>query len=432
MKEVLQLFENIISKDLCSGCGTCAGVCGKGCISFRNDRHTPHIDADKCVNCGLCLKCCPGGKFEFLPLKSEDVKWNNKVGSYLSFLYCHSTDENLCKKGASGGTVSAIFKYLLEKGIVEKIYCARKDGETFSVFSTSHADDLDKTQGSKYIPIPMNIAIKTVLKEKKKVAIVGTPCQLQGWYKASARIKELNQYVLYKVGLFCGFVQPESALTAIRKYLKAEGEEWLFDGWRCGEYPGYVRFTNTHTGDTKQLLIYDALNIVVPFYSLEKCFMCPDGLNMCADISLGDVHSRGHNQNCSIIRTHRGAALVEDMINEGYLNAETISLEQALQSTVGSVAYLKGMRSRLYRKSKKKNIPQYDIDFGANEYKRVIILQNKIQIALYRFARLKGIIKFTEKHPDLQMSLGRYLYTFPSRSIVYKIISKVIKIIKRK
>ena len=423
-----KLLNEVINANLCSGCGTCSGVCVNSCISFTpEDTYAPALNPQKCTDCGLCYKVCPSTSFQFHSLKTDEIIWDDRIGPYISFLNANATDEQLRKNGASGGTVSAIFQYLLDKKMVDKIVCVIKDEERFDVCVTDDVNILGRTQGSKYIPIPLNTAIGEILKNNWTVAFVGTSCQLQGLEKACRLMAKLNRLIKYRIGIFCGFVQTRDAFTAVRKYLKVEDPVWRFNGWRCGDYPGYVRFTNETTGEIRQLLIYDALCLLVPFYSLEKCFLCPDGTNMCADFSFGDVHSRGDNQNCGIIRTPEGAALIDLMVNDGYLEMETLTLEQAMKSTVGSVSYMKGMRSLLNIKTTQKPSPQYDVHFDRSKYKKFLIIQNRIQIMLYRTLRKKSVRKFAEKYPKLQMRWGRYVYCFPNYSTTYKLLKKVLK-----
>lgn len=423
-----QLLNEVVNADICSGCGTCSGVCFNSCITFQTEAsHLPIFDSSQCTDCGLCYKACPSTGFYFQSLNRGDVKWDNTIGPYISFINANATDEMLRKNGASGGSVSAIFQYLLEKKQVDRVVCVSKEGEQFRICITSDVNALSKTQGSKYIPIPLNVAIKEILKNNWSVALVGTSCQLQGIEKAFEVIPKLKRLVKYRIGIFCGFIQTRDALAAARRYLGAEGDQWQFDGWRCGEYPGYVRFTNEATGEMKQLYIYDALCLLIPFYSLEKCFLCPDGTNMCADISFGDIHSRGDNQNCGIIRTHRGAELIAAMVRDGYMDTQTITYEQAMKSTVGSVVYMKGMRSLLNIHTNKKANPAYDIQFDKRKYKKRLVIQNRIQIFLYRILRKEFVKKYAEKHPKLQMRLGRYVYCFPNYSTTYKILKKLLK-----
>lgn len=423
-----KLLNEIVNANLCSGCGTCSGVCVNGCISFHPDNsYAPDFDPQKCTDCGLCYKACPSTSFQFRSLKTEEIKWDDRIGPYISFLNSNATDVQLRTNGASGGTVSAIFQYLLDKKLVDKVICVKKDGDQFQVCVTDDVNILSKTQGSKYIPIPLNLAISQIMKNNWTVAVVGTSCQLQGLEKACRLMPKLKKLIKYKIGIFCGFVQTQDSFAAVRKYLGAEDSVWRFDGWRCGDYPGYVRFTNEKTGEVRQLLIYDALCLLVPFYSLEKCFLCPDGTNMCADFSFGDIHSRGDNQNCGIIRTHEGASLIDRMVDDGYLETKMLTFEQAMASTVGSVSYMKGMRSLLNIKTNRKPTPEYDIRFDKTKYNRLLILQNRIQIFLYRTLRNKAVKRFAEKHPKMQMRWGRYVYCFPNYSFTYKMLKKFLK-----
>lgn len=425
-----ELNKKVISNKLCSGCGTCVGVCMKDCIHFDAEYHAPIFESAKCVNCGLCYNSCPGKGFQFQDLKSGAPNWNEKIGPYVRFVTCHATDEHIRKNGASGGSVTAIFKYVLEKNLVQKILCIKKNGEKFEAMLTDDITELVQAQGSKYIPVPLNAALKTIIRNNYSVAVVGTPCELQGIILASNQIPKIRTLVKYKIGLFCGYAQPKECLTSLRKYLGTEGDKWTFDGWRCGDYPGYVRFTNTVTGEQRQLLIYEALNLAVPFYSMEKCFMCPDGTNMCADFSFGDIHSRGNDDNSGIIRTNEGADLIDAMCLDGYLESSEQSLEEAMKGTVGSVSYLKGMRSLLYISTSKNVVPEYDLSFDKNEHNKLVVLQNRVQIALYRFVRKPFILHLLEKSPKWQMRVGRYIYTYPNHVLMYKMLKRIKQLIK--
>lgn len=427
-----ELQNRIISNNLCSGCGTCAGVCMKECIHFDAESHTPKFDKKNCVNCGLCYSSCPSKGFRFQMLKENAAHWDERIGPYESLVTCHATDTFLRKNGASGGTVSAIFQYVLEKQLVQKILCVRKNGEKFEAFLTDDVAALTQAQGSKYIPIPLNAALKTIINNDYTVAVVGTPCELQGIILASENLHRLKTLIKYKIGIFCGFAQPHRCLLAFRKYMNTEGDMWQFDGWRCGDYPGYVRFTNASTGEQRQLLIYEAYNLAVPFYSMEKCFMCPDGTNMSADFSFGDIHSRGIDENSGIIRTKNGANLIDAMCSDGYLESIELTLDEAMKGTVGSVSYLKGMRSLLYISTNKRIVPQYDMTFENNKYNKFLVIQNRIQIMLYRFVRKPSVLHFLEAFPKQQMRVGRYIYTFPNKVLLYRFLKKIRKFVRRK
>jgi coenzyme F420 hydrogenase subunit beta len=55
-------IESVVIDGLCTGCGTCAGVCPTEAISMRilDGLFLPEVEEEKCTSCGLCLRCCAG------------------------------------------------------------------------------------------------------------------------------------------------------------------------------------------------------------------------------------------------------------------------------------------------------------------------------------------------------------------------------------
>ena len=57
-------IDQFSRNELCTGCGTCAGMCPQNAINIVIDEkkgiHLPRIDSEKCNKCGICYKVCPG------------------------------------------------------------------------------------------------------------------------------------------------------------------------------------------------------------------------------------------------------------------------------------------------------------------------------------------------------------------------------------
>ena len=77
-------------------------------------------------------------------------------------------------------------------------------------------------------------------------------------------------------------------------------------------------------------------------------------------------------------------------------------------------------------------MPDYDISFVKGNYKKRIVIQNRIQQLLYKFVRKPYVLRFFEKYPKLQMRVGRYVYTFPNRVLIYKFLKTMRDLVKRK
>ena len=58
---------NIISEDVCTGCGACNNCCPVDAIEMLEDQEGfkyPNIDMDKCISCGKCINVCPEANVE--------------------------------------------------------------------------------------------------------------------------------------------------------------------------------------------------------------------------------------------------------------------------------------------------------------------------------------------------------------------------------
>lgn len=432
MQNANVLDKAVISQGLCSGCGTCAGVCPKECIKMGEDNLVESIDYNKCIDCNLCYRCCPSGEVTF---RKPDGNGDWETGSYISIFKGHACNEKIRKNGASGGLATALLQYLLEDGIADCVVCADFTGRDAGYKIVFKPEDLFKSQKSYYIPVSMNLVIREIMKQNKKYAVIGTPCQIQGLVKATEVIPQLKDRIVVKIGLFCGYVQKKESIEALAKYLDCNSEEWDFCGWRCGDYPGYATFKNKHTKEVRKMIIYDALSMAVPFYTLKKCFLCPDGTNEFADIVLGDVHAAGNDENVGIIRTRIGKEIISAAMEQGYVHYEEEIGKGPMYQVVKGVTTSKRrlvLEQLALNKKDMKRVPEYSnlgIKNNANFVMRMFL---KKKARLYAWSSSEKGKKMLESMSlEKIMKTGKYIYHYPNSSYLYRIICKLVSRLRK-
>lgn len=158
----------------CSGCSACGQICGQHAIIMKRDKEGfiyPKVDESKCVDCSLCVKVCP------------ITNVCNSKAPYIKTYAGFSTDEGIMKYSTSGGFVTTLSKYVIDKGGI--VYGVRFD-ETFTSTYYQVArkhDDLKILAGSKYVQSDKKntfTQIRTDLRAGQYVLFVGCPCDVAG------------------------------------------------------------------------------------------------------------------------------------------------------------------------------------------------------------------------------------------------------------
>ena len=190
----------LCSEDKCLGCYACANICPCGAVWFKENSvgaMIPDIQENKCINCHACENVCP---------VLNHPKGHSSEKCYAAW----SRDNDILRRSASGGIVSAVYNWITEQGGVA-VGTEYINGQL--IFACSENPDAAKRfSGSKYISAyvgNMYKKVKKLLRDGRKVVFVGTPCQIAG----------LKSYLsdaydnLFLIDIICHGVPPQ-------KYLK--------------------------------------------------------------------------------------------------------------------------------------------------------------------------------------------------------------------
>ena len=162
----------ITDKKNCSGCGACANICPKNCISMQRDEMGfayPVVDADSCINCGRCEVVCP----ILNPAKENNPK---------AVIGAKNRDEAVRSTSSSGGTFFELAKATISRGGI--VYgCALDEKLVARHIGVETVEGLSALKGSKYVQSDVGTTYREAKKqliEGREVLYSGTPCQIAG------------------------------------------------------------------------------------------------------------------------------------------------------------------------------------------------------------------------------------------------------------
>jgi len=351
MMERKVTIEKIVDEGLCTGCGTCSGICPNSALYMvinSTGIYIPKLINDKCSKCGICFNSCPGKNFDFnnfnlriFGKKPENILLGNFINCYLA----HSTNHEIRYNSASGGLVTSLLIYALEKGIISSALVTRmkKDNPLEpEPFIARTKEEIIEASKSKYCPVPANIALDEVLKSKEaeRFAVVGLPCHIQGIRKAEKINEKLRNKIVLHLGIFCSHTLSFTGTRLLLKKINIEKKGVEKISYRGEGWPGKIRI-DLKNGNQRYISNQSPLwNIIFnSFFSTPtRCLLCNDLTAEFADISFGDpwlpeiVSKEEVGRSIIISRTKQSEELLNAANSDGYIELSQIESEKVIHS----------------------------------------------------------------------------------------------------
>jgi coenzyme F420 hydrogenase subunit beta len=336
-------IQHVVKSGLCNRCGTCVGLSG-GSITFseRTGKYIPGHGTDLSPEIEAeLLKYCSGKGFDFpyyaKKIFGDDVNHNVFTGPYRNIYIGNSTDETIRRQGASGGIISAILIWLLEKGKIDgAVVLGMSESEpwlTKPFIATTKEKILEAAQ-SKYILSSVNEILPDIEKFDGKLAYVGLPGQVQSIRLLQEEHHPSVRNIEYILGPFYGNTLHFSSIKSfLRSYGVKDYQEIEKLYFRYGEWPGNMR-VELKSGRTIELPKFHA-NYLIPFHIVKNSLLCTDLSNEFTDISGGDAwapvyEERGKGFSMVLSRSSRGQEIIDDMMKDGSLELDPIDETKAI------------------------------------------------------------------------------------------------------
>ncbi|MBI9033400.1 MAG: Coenzyme F420 hydrogenase/dehydrogenase, beta subunit C-terminal domain [Bacteroidales bacterium] len=342
MKNIDKL-KKVMKSELCNRCGSCVGL-SQGKIIFNNKegKYLPQIVGDiDDESAKRIWNSCAGKEFSFPEYREifykDSPNFHTYTGPYHNIYIGYTPNEQVRRNGASGGIISAVLIYLLEKGEIDGAITLRMSKEkpwlSEAFIATSKEEILEAAQ-SKYTISSVNEILPQAEKFEGKLAYVGLPPQVMSIRKLQAVNDPSVKNIKYIFGPFYGNTL---YFSSVKSFIKTYGEkdhtqiEKLY--FRHGEWPGNMR-VEFKSGKVIELKKFHA-NYLIPFHVLRNSLYCTDLANEFTDISGGDAwapvyEDRGKGFSMILTRTPQGQKILDDMVNDGCLSADMISEDEAI------------------------------------------------------------------------------------------------------
>lgn len=382
--------------DYCAGCGLCCEISGSSTMKIEEDGfYYPDNFDEKTLE--ICRRVCPVNGHEIKDMSNENI-WGNFKEKYLGW----STDDEIRFRASSGGTLTALCKYILEKKLADGIIQFAESGENVTlgkVYCTKDPKKLTERCGSRYCSsIPFS-GMKEFLENDEHYVFVGKPCDIRILHNFLEDRPQYKEKFVYTLSFFCAGAPSEKANLSLLKKLNCSDKskctklQYRGDGW-----PGYATAWSAE-GETGRLDYRSSWRDTLGRDIRKICRFCIDGVGELADVSCGDAWyllengepdvSEHDGRNFIFARNDKGEELVKAAFADGYIYVDkNASLEKLAQAQKYQYVRKAAMKYRImglkaaFRKS-----PAYPSSFYKN-FNKLLSPNKRLHIFYGTFKRI--------------------------------------------
>lgn len=277
----------MVPRTLCSGCGSCAAICPKNCITMTADAEGfryPVIDEAGCIRCGACQRVCP-------------VENHPALSGHTTALAAQNANEALRRESSSGGVFSALAEKILSQG---GWVCAAVYDDRFGVCHelTDSPERLAAMRGAKYTQSRAEQCfprIRELLKRDIPVLFVGTPCQCAGLQSflgqdfARLLVADMVCHGVPSPKVWQRYLQERQQIDAPDGKLLSVNLRSKSTGWSRYGYSVEYTYNGSVSHCTPQGQDPFMRGFVSNLYLRPSCADCTSkGVQRCSDLTLGD------------------------------------------------------------------------------------------------------------------------------------------------
>jgi coenzyme F420 hydrogenase subunit beta len=294
-------------------------------------------DEEKCLQCGICYMICPNIHDLDEELKKR-TKWEPPIGPITDLTFVQTTNPVVRERCTDGGAVTSLLLYLLDNHMIDAALVSKSEGpfhrapllattgEEIVSAAGSHYDESFHVAelGSHYSTYsPAMFELKRLREGPiNRVAMVGTPCQINTVRKMQLLKVIPSDVIKYCLGLFCmenfSFNDPQMGPLSKR---------YGFD---------LTQVVKVNVKEDFFVYLENGKVIHIPFEDIDSiarpaCMVCPDFSAEFSDISFGGLGSP-EGYTTVLIRSEKGKWVYRAALAAGYIKERRFSSVQKARS----------------------------------------------------------------------------------------------------
>ena len=292
----IQTLQDVVDWGLCTGCGACYYACDKQAVTLVNIESVgirPRFD-DACQSCTSCLSICPGYQVDANLATGQVPKTqeaDHEFGPALEIWEGHATDPEIRYQGSSGGLLSALALYCLERENMEFVLHAGMDEAkpwtNKTVQSRTRAEILTRT-ASRYAPASPCEGLEAIEQSPRPCVFIGKPCDTAAVTMLRQQRPALDQKLGLVLAFFCAGTPSTQGTVDLIHSLEVTLPQVDTVRYRGEGWPGGFKVIYDDRKKEKSLTYLESWGKLTKHRPL-RCNLCPDGLGRVADITCGDA-----------------------------------------------------------------------------------------------------------------------------------------------
>lgn len=366
-------IKDVINHNYCIGCGLCTYVSPESFAIKLNNYGQFEAEIISEINIDdKADTICPFSDYaENEDVIGRDLYPENNYVNNLGFIsatyagYVKESDYRL--RGSSGGLGSWLCVEFLRNNLVDGIIHlvdSESDNLFFEYGYSDTSEGIRNNSKSKYYPIKLDKVAQFIKQNKGRYLVVGIPCMIKSIRLLSKRDRDIQDRVLYTVGLVCGHLKS----TAFGELL----------GWQMGVKPSdlthidfrtklegygsnqYGVTVSTNRNGVEEKLVSKPVNEMfgtnwgLGYFKSKACDFCDDVTAETSDITIGDAWlpeyvSQYEGTNVIVVRNPAISQILKKAVEENRLVLDPLEPEKVIKSQSSGINHRRlGLQYRLY------------------------------------------------------------------------------------